>query len=358
MVVLLGLAFVPIVLKVFIGDVEKNKRNKKNFLIWCGIIITMFLGLRHYAVGTTDTEVYCMLYRRAANYGSLTNFLNKHGVLNVPFILSESLFYIYVWISSRFISNPQFLIFSSTAFVTFSVMRFIYKHSENALISITMYICLGLMTFNLNGMRQAIAMAICLFAYGYAKDKQFIPFALIVLIAVLVHKTAIFFGVVYFISFLKFDFKSFMIFAIAVILFILFADNLIATFDSIADKNYSDGEVFEAGGYVTVLIYALTILFTLVVAGKSLSSKDFIFVFYITLLGASFYLARYFIIQIYERMSYYFFYATILLLPKAINRIEETERPILTLIVIGFAMALFCYRLYGSLFQNFMFFWG
>ena len=358
MLILLGLAVAPLFVKMLIGDVDNDKNRKKRFLIYCGIIIALVMGLRHYGVGTRDTENYRKLFFGAMNYSNIVDFFDVHKLFENVFLLSEIIFYAFTWCFSKIIPDYQCFLLAVSAFITYSVMRFIYKNSENVLISVIMYICLGLLTFNMNGMRQAVAMAICLFSYNYAKNKKLVPFLLVVFIAVLVHKTAIFFVLIYFISYLKFNIKSFAIFNIAIIMFVLYADRLVALFDEIVDKNYSEGEPFKDGGYVTLIIYALMLIFAFVVGGKKLSEKDFSFMLYITILGGVLYLERYLSIQIYERLSYYFFYSSLLILPKSVARIDEEEKPIITTTIIILSILLFAYRLYGSAFHNYMFFWG
>ena len=358
MIILLGLSIIPILLKLMIGEIEKDEKNKKLFLICCGVFIALIVGLRAETVGTRDTSNYCNLYEGVARFSTLHMFLKYHNVFENGFFLSECLFYIFTYFCAKIFPNPQFFIFITSTFITFSAMYFIYKHSKNVMLSTILYICLGLMAFNMNGMRQALAMSICLFAYNFAKKRKLIPFACIILLAMLVHKTAIFFSVVYFIACLKCKPKHIMFFTIAVALFVIFADRLVETFDSVTDKNYSDVGGFDSGGYVTVLIYVLVLIFALVFGWKERGDSGFSLTFYLTILGGALYCGRYISTQIYERMSYYFFYAVLLLLPQTVMQLKESEKPTVVAIITSLSILLFVYRLYGSAFHNFTFFWG
>lgn len=358
MVILLGLAFVPVLLKLIIKDIDKNKKGKRCFVISCGVIIALIAGLRSVNVGTLDTSHYYKLYQGVPNFSTLQEFFKHHDLLRNGFFLSEGLFYLATYYCAKVIPHPQFFILITSAFITFSAMYFIYKHSKNVMLSTVLYICLGLMTFNMNGMRQALAMSICLFAYDFAKNKKLIPFLCMILLAMLVHKTSIVFLLVYFITYLKCKPKHIIFFTVAIVLFIIFADRFAKIFDSVADKNYSDVGAFESGGYVTVLIYALVLIFALVFGWKDRKDVGFSLAFYLTILGGAFFCGRYISTQIYERISYYFFYAVLLLLPQTVSRLLESEKPAVVAIITSLSIALFAYRLYGSAFQNFTFFWG
>ena len=358
MVILVGLAIVPILLRWIMGDVQIDDKKKKWFLFLCGLCIAVIAGLRSKYVGTTDTLNYCTLYERAVRYSSLEKFLKSCNVLEKGLLVSECLFYSFTFFCAKLFPETQFFILITTMIITYSVMRFIYKHSHEVVLSVVMYVCLGLLTFNMNGMRQALAMSICLFAFDFAKEKKLIPFLLIVLLAMLVHKTAIFFAIVYFVAQFKIDWKHMMLFVISIIAFLLLADRLAQIFDGLTDKNYSDVGAFETGGVVTVLIYILTIAFSLVFGWKNRKDGGFSFAIYLTILGLALYFGRYISTQIYERMSYYFFYAVLLLLPQAVTMLKGKEKQVSIVVVNCLSILLFIYRLYGSVFQSFSFFWG
>ena len=357
MFILLGLAIVPFFLKMLMGDIENDKELKKWFLISCGLIIICVIGFRHESVGTRDTSVYCDVYFRATKTSSLRKFFQTLSITRSNFLVSESLFYLFIWISARIFSSTQFLIFSTTAFVTISAMRFIYKHSQNVMLSVVMYISLGLMTFNANGMRQAVAMSVCLFAYDFVQKKRLVPFSLVVILATQFHKSAFFFFIVYVISYFKLNWKTGIFFAVASVLFLLLADRLAGLFDSFTGKDYAEGEPFETGGYITLIIYILTIIFALV-AGKGEGREDtLVLTLLLAVVGAVLYVGRYISVQIYERMNYYFFYSLLLLLPQSLTATGKGERTMLVTIIYVLCILLFAYRLSGSLFENFEFCW-
>ena len=81
--------------------------------------------------------------------------------------------------------------------------------------------------------------------------------------------------------------------------------------------------------------------------------------FALCFVGLVFYSARYFSTQIFERISYYFYYSVILLIPKLSHIFKEKDRLIYSLIVCILAIALFAYRIESSSMANYqLFFMG
>ena len=108
------------------------------------------------------------MMRKAINSMSWADYYNESGV--------EKGFQIFVFGLSRVFSESQWIIVISSLIYTVSICRFIYKNSEDVVLSCVMYVARGMMTFQMQGMRQAIAMSICLFAYEFASQKKLIKF--------------------------------------------------------------------------------------------------------------------------------------------------------------------------------------
>jgi hypothetical protein len=69
--------------------------------------------------------------------------------------LYEAGFQFFVYLMSRIFRDPQWIIVISSAIYVGAVCRFIYKNSDDVVMSIVMYVALDLMTFQMQGMRQA-----------------------------------------------------------------------------------------------------------------------------------------------------------------------------------------------------------
>ena len=347
MVILLLLSASPIIIKALMGDITENNKKKNLYMIICGLCIVFVMGLRSRFAGSPDTNNNCKLFEsiQISNIG-LLDFIKSRSEGN-SLLLSEFGYSVFVWLLANIFPSAQWLIFTIALITTVCTLRFIYKHSEDIVVSIVMFLCLGLFSFNMNGLRQCIAMSICLIAYDFIKEKKFVPFAILIIVAMSFHKSAVIFGF----SYLFYKFKPNLYYTalfVAILLVItIFADNISLMYDNIVGQDYSSGESFETGGIVVVLIYLLT-LGTALLFNKKLTDQDVYFIFLMSLMGLSLYVIRFISTQMYERISYYFNYYILLLLPSTIARFDGKSKILINSIIIILSIALFAYRLIGT----------
>ena len=346
MIPLLCLAVSPIMFKAFMGDVTENKKRRNLYIIICGMCIVFVMGFRSRFSGSTDTDSYCNLFESIQKSGiGFLDFIESRRSDSGLFF-SEVGFSVYVWLLANIFPTSQWLLIITAIIVTVCTLKFISKHSSDVVVSIVMYITLGLFTFNMNGLRQGVAMSFCLLAYDFIKDKKFIPFALVVLLAMSFHKSALIFAFSYLLAFMKPKWNYIFAFIIALVLFVTFADDISFLYDSMTGEGYFGGDSFDSGGYITVAIYVITIAVALLFNKKW--DKSIFLPLLLALMGLSFYIIRYMSVQIYERISYYFFYFTILLLPLVIAKFDGRSRLLINSIVIVLSIMLFFYRIYGG----------
>lgn len=346
MIPLLLLAVSPIVIKALIGDITENKRKMKLYLTICGLCIVFVMGLRSRFSGSPDTNGYCSLFERIKNSGiGLLDFINQRSAES-DLIFAEVGFSVYVWLLANIFPSAQWLLIITAIVMTVCTLYFISKHSKDVVLSIVMFLTLGLFSFNMNGLRQCLAMSICLIAYDFIKDKKFIPFALIILLAMSFHKSSLIFAFAYLLAFMKPKWNYIIFFIIALTLFIVFADNISFLYDSLTGEEYTGGESYDSGGIVVVLIYLITILVTLLFNDKW--DNDIFLPILLTLIGLAFYVIRYLSTQIFERISHYFFYYTILVLPLVVSKFDAKSMILIKSIIMILSIALFAYRLIGT----------
>lgn len=325
----------------------KKETNKKTYIFICGFLIFLFLAVRSRFVGSTDTQHYYDVMSKAIKAKKWDNFYDPN--------LYEAGFQFFVFLLSRVFKDPQWIIVISTAIYVGAICYFIYKNSDDATLSIVMYICLGLMTFQMQGMRQAIAMALCLFAYECAKNKKIIPFILWCALATSIHRTAIVFLVVYPVVQLKYNYINLTILFIGSILVLLLSNSIVALGNFIFDEHYTN--LAEAGGYIATLIYILILLFYMLFAERIIMDKQSVGIFYVVFIGFICYVLRYTGAQAAERISYYFMFGQSMLLPKILNVFSGKDRKIVKIVVYILIIALFAYRLNGSVVVPYEFFW-
>ena len=339
---------------------NKNKKNAKLFMILCVVPLILLLGLRSPSTGTRDTGFYLQAFESAKNSIGFEAFLDRIGFeYGENALFSEIGFFSYVWLSSLILPTGQWFLVLTSAIMIGLTAKFIWDNSEDYGLSWIIFICLGSMTFTMNGMRQAMAMSICLLAYTYAKNKKLVKFLLTILVAILFHKSALIFLIVYFVVNMKHGFKSTSLLIIGTLMFVSLADRLVFVYGDVVGEYY-EIESFDSGGIIPLAIYVIAIVLTLIVnVSQNNDDKVPFHLLALSVLGCALYCSRYFSTQIYERISYYFFYFLMLLFPSVFKKISSKERTIIVMLFLVCAVALYMYRISKGPFANFkLFFQG
>lgn len=346
MIAYIFLAAFPILLSFFFRDFE-NQKSKKKFMIICGICLFIFFAFRSRYVGSTDTANYYNMLKRAIGAENWESFFSPDGV--------ETGFQAFTYLLSRITDEPQMIIIASSAIIVFSACFFIYRNSIDPAMSVVLFVTLGLLDFEFQGMRQSIAMSICILSYEFVKNKKLIPFVLMVLLATTFHRTAIVFLAVYLISYLSFDWKGAGITAIVVAIVFVFSERIVTVANDIFESDYT--MTVSSGGYVATAVYVIIILYAVFVNTKLPNSGFEALAFYFTLVGAATYAIRYFGALASERISYYFIFGQLILLPSTIACMNKRDQIVVKIIVYILAVALFIYRTNGSSLDPYKFFW-
>lgn len=136
-----------------------SRYNKKIALFAIFIFMTLFVGLR-YNVGT-DYQNYSAIYDYEITY------------LEPGFVFLQD------WLSTRHYSVTY--LFFIMAFLTYGFLFWGLYKFKGARMQITMImLCLCTLSFICNGIRQALAVAIFVFAYQFIENRKIIPFLLCV----------------------------------------------------------------------------------------------------------------------------------------------------------------------------------
>ncbi|MEO9021798.1 MAG: EpsG family protein [Ginsengibacter sp.] len=166
-----------------LGGAVKINRNDpvkaRNFLFLIFLILVLFAGLRNVTVGT-DTFNYVGFFLHGKRAGVINNKTN----IESGYILINNI--------ARFISGQYWVLLTFiAAIIIFFELKVIHRLSQNFLLSIFIYISLGIFVFLFNGARQAIAAAIFGMAIYYLIKGSFKKYILWIIIAAFFHKTVL-----------------------------------------------------------------------------------------------------------------------------------------------------------------------
>lgn len=156
---------------------EKRILNRSAF--WLpALVLILFATIRDYTIGT-DTPTYTRYFR---------SHTNPNGVTFNPFI--EQGYQFLEHLTLRISFDYSFYFFICSSIIVILSLLTIKKLSSDYVMSLFCHIAYGFYTFSFSGVRQGIAMAICLYAHSFIINRKFIPAVIIVFIATLFHVSA------------------------------------------------------------------------------------------------------------------------------------------------------------------------
>jgi hypothetical protein len=322
-----------------------QEKREKYFLILGSFPLVFITAFRSKEVGA-DTAVYY-------NHFLVASKVNWAKALDDRF---EKGFLIYQKILAVIFSEPQVIFIITAIFFGVVVAIYIKRNSTNGFLSLLLYYTVGQFSFQLTGMRQSIAMAILLLSTEFIKKRKLIPFILTVILAYYFHKSSLAFLPIYFFAYHKVNFRSFLVTVTAIGATVVLNKYFILLFNFILGYEYNIGK--PEGGVFVVIMLALTILLCYFYSKPLLrQSNHNLLWFNITTVSLVIYVLRYFM-QAAERISFYYQFGLIILLPNAINAIEDKKtRNVVYGVAIILACALFLYRIRKTGVGYYKFFW-
>jgi hypothetical protein len=162
-----------------------SQRDKKLFVILSFSLIFLINALRAPDIGIDLAHYYAQKYASFAYipWGELQS-VTISGDWELGFCVFCKLL---TYISK----DVQLFIIMSSVVTTIPFGYFIYKNSEDVVLSTVLFITYNIMFSNMNIIRQAMAVGILLIGYEYLKQKRYISYIIWVGISMLFHKSAI-----------------------------------------------------------------------------------------------------------------------------------------------------------------------
>ena len=231
----------------------RSLRNNKKLVIIALICFTVILGVRNGTINYgSDLNNYYRTYQRAINYSFVDFF-------------SSSIFergYLWLnWALSRVFKWPQFIIIFQAFFCCGITLRYIYKKSEDVLLSILGFMSLGLLQFYCTGFRQAFAISMCLLALEMSEEKKYIKCVLFMALAIILHQTAVVAIPMMVLVHVELTKLTFLLDLIVSIIISRIGPWLIELGNDAFEKNYSVGAHGNTfGGLVNILIAVFVLL--------------------------------------------------------------------------------------------------
>ena len=323
---------------------EQTKRFKRArwwWLLVAALPMFILIAFRGPYMGA-DTSVYLKFFSQMVNTP-----WDRIFAANVASYQFEPGFVVFEKLITVFTNSPQVyqVIYSSIYLV--SIVSFANQLERCNFSFLYFFATMGLYVFMFTGVRQCLAMCICLLSYPFIKKRNFIPFLILLILAFTFHKSAILFIAAYFIYNRKIGWVNTIIYAVFAVLAYLYIDVIQEWFNDKLDYDYG---VEETGnGFIFFAIIALITVFSffmiLYYKKKTPESVGLLNIGVITFVMWLLRLAT----RVAERPSYYFMFFSAAMLCYALDApIKSRDRIIYKVVVYSAFMLLFVYKFLTS----------
>lgn len=336
---------------IFWGNFLKDKRISSVMIL---TQMFLLLALGDISLGV-DSGVYSEGYKYIARLDFADMLSRLHLVhsadLRYPFAFESGYVFLNWVIAHMGIDFKGFLIIIS-AFMMFSIGKFVMKYAEKPWISLLLYVSLGFFTYDFGILRQAMALHILLFAFPAIIERDFKKFLLYVFIACLMHRTAIVFIPIYFFGNKKFNkntiLVSFWVDIVLIVFMPILLERIVYPFFSYIGKGTAVTQlVFSLNNLIILLMLIMVILFVFIDLKKCQSDVwrgilwAFTFSVFIEIAGSY--------NESIGRIIHYYYIYVILLIPKAIQSYRERNtRLLVSFVLIFLLLGFYMYSLIDS----------
>ena len=328
----------------------KNVKNgKQAFALATGVLLFLYAALRSPDF-SGDVIAYVTGFNTYKRY-SLEEMLRLY-TLNTK----NPTYHLLGWFVSRVFNDAQWWLAFIGAVYAFCGVYVIYKESENPLLSVIAWLSLGFFSFSLSGLRQTLALSLTMLAYFPAKNRKFWKFLILVILATLFHTSAFVFLLVYPIVDKKIGIGHAIIALTAVIVFVGFQGTVRSLIAFFFDDSYlggyadRDNALTFTGFIIQVAIFVFCMIYYPNVR-KRYKNGDILY--NLSFVGILFQLFSSMIAEMF-RVSMYFSFFNVLLIPLAINCEPNKNIRQMVALIIGLVFVIYMFR--GGI-PTYDFFW-
>lgn len=350
------------------SDYSENKK-KRTFLIRSGILIVLIVGSRWEGYQFADTGMYVQNFDNSKKYG-LGEYLYRVG--------RDRGYYLIVWCLARILPSSQWFIYFECALLIFSVFLFVYHMADQPLLAVFLFLGTGIFSFYMSAFRQAFAFSFCLLSFlvlekvGRGKRRwdilKLLVGTFLFYIATQFHMSAVVFIIALLGCLIKNQKIKIVTIVVAMILIIVFRENLLSAANDVMDKEYEIESEFSMIGFmiqIIIFVFPMTLLCfvppektfenEIVTRGMLHQEKQYYDLLSISIVGLVFYLLRIYM-QGFERVAIYFTIAICALYSAVFNRtLNEENQKTLTWVMCVLCGILFLWRAASA--GAFIFFW-
>lgn len=325
--------FITMFLSIIGTRLNKKNNNKptKLFVFFIILVLVLISGFRDLTYIGGDEAVYRIEFKAISYNPDMVNNLDK-----------EFVFYYIIYILTLISSNSQILIFICALITNILIVLTLYKYSKHFTFSLFLYISLGMYFTSFNIMRQYLALSICFWAIRYIFDKKTIKYCICILIASLIHSSAIILIPIYFICRLLQFKNKYWLFLMITIIIAIFFDKFMGMLQSFSNNNlysnYADWYFNEKKGVnlIRIIVSIMPCFFMLINKKEIIRDDDNKFLLYFSVLAAGISIISANFIYV-ARINPYFSIINLLLYPQILDIVSNRDKKLfICFIIIAF----------------------
>lgn len=348
------LLLLPLALNLLFFSISDKNLQKKLIVYIYFIFLFCIYILRDFSVGT-DIFGYYEIYNDAGYYDW---FDNNWIYMEPGYVFLMKLFNT-LGFSFRFFIAILYLIF------IIPLAHFILKFSNDVVLSLIIFTCFTFFVFSMSGLRQTVALGICLIAFNMALKngiKNFLMYCLCILIAFSIHKSAMIFIPAYFIMRSQINWKIIAVYLTICLVIIFSPIRLIEILQTneITNYGYEESNSIGASFYaiVAIIIMGITVSsksksINILNLKKNILAKPEVITLglsnYVNLLACAACIMLVFSGTILLRASIYYQIVILIILPNLLSYLDVSLR---TIFHIGLIIILLLLFYYGVLLPN------
>lgn len=318
-------------------DIGENKKVRWKYILLAAFPMFFLIAFRNQDLGA-DTGIYLLRFQEMINTPWNAIFDNsrmEHGYL------------VFVKLVTYITHSPLGFQIIYTTFYLLAITSFANELEENQFFVLFLFATFGIYIFMFTGVRQCLAISICMFSFCFVKRRKIVPFALLILLAFYFHKSAILFIAAYLIYPRKLSWWNLVIYIVLMLLAVLYLDVIQQWFNDQLEYDY--GIEGNTGGLIfSLVIVSITVFTIFLIQGNKSLNKQSQGLINIGLIATLFWVLR-LSTRVAERPSYYFLPFLLAALAYAINNIKnQKEKDIVKIIIIVLALALYVYKFFTS----------
>jgi len=317
---------------------EQYQKKQRTILMLFFALYFCLLALRHTSLGN-DTNNYVYYFHVWGN-------APWERVFNQS-LQNEPAFYFLCKLIYTIWGHEQFFL-AVISFLIVGPVAYLYiRETENALMTIAIFLSTSLFVMFFSGMRQSLAVAMMVPIYYFTKKKKVIPYLLCVGVACLFHISAVVVLPFYIVYHMRVSKRGLLVVVPTLIAGYVFNKQLFSLALRFLETKYveSYGKITATGAYSMLLLYVVFGVYAFLVPEESRMDSDTVGLR--NLLVFSIFLQFFAPLNnVAMRMNYYYILFHPLVLPKIANRAKLCNKQIAILSRIVICLFFFFYFIY------------